>query len=30
MKNTKTVFKFFALFEYEEEETFLEKQHKNY
>ena len=28
MKNTKTVFKFFTLFEYEEEEAFLEKQHK--
>lgn len=29
MKNTKTVFKFFTLFEYEDEEAFLEKQHKN-
>ena len=29
MKNTKTVFKFFTLFEYEEEQAFLEKQHKN-
>ena len=29
MKNTKTMFKFFTLFEYEEEEAFLEKQHKN-
>ena len=29
MKNTKTVFKFFTLFEYEEEEAFLENQHKN-
>jgi len=28
MKNTKTLFKFFTLFEYEEEEAFLEKQHK--
>ena len=28
MKNTKTLFRFFTLFEYEEEETFLEKQHK--
>ena len=29
MKNTKTVFKLFTLFEYEEEEAFLENQHKN-
>ena len=29
MKNTKTLFRFFTLFEYEEEENFLEKQHKN-
>lgn len=29
MKNTKTLFRFFTLFEYEEEETFLENQHKN-
>ena len=29
MKNTKTLFKFFTLFEYEEEEDFLEEQHKN-
>ncbi len=29
MKNKKTMFKFFTLFEYEEEEAFLEKQHKN-
>ena len=29
MKNTKTVFKFFTLFEYEDEEAFLENQHKN-
>ena len=29
MKNTKTLFRFFTLFEYEEEEDFLEKQHKN-
>ncbi len=29
MKNTKKIFKFFTLFEYEEEEVFLEKQHKN-
>ena len=29
MKDTKTIFKFFTLFEYEEEEAFLEKQHKN-
>lgn len=29
MKNTKTLFRFFTLFEYEEEEAFLEKQHKN-
>ncbi len=29
MKNTKTLFKFFTLFEYEEEEAFLETQHKN-
>ena len=28
MKNTKTIFKFFSLFEYEEEQAFLEKQHK--
>ena len=28
MKNTKTLFRFFTLFEYEEEEAFLEKQHK--
>lgn len=29
MKNTKTIFKLFTLFEYEEEEAFLENQHKN-
>ena len=29
MKNTKTIFKLFTLFEYEEEEAFLEEQHKN-
>lgn len=29
MKNTKTIFKLFTLFEYEEEEAFLEDQHKN-
>ena len=29
MKNTKTLFRFFTLFEYEEEEAFLENQHKN-
>ena len=29
MKNTKTLFRFFTLFEYEEEEAFLETQHKN-
>ncbi len=29
MKNTKTIFKFLTLFEYEEEEAFLEEQHKN-
>ncbi|MCR5187687.1 MAG: DUF2812 domain-containing protein [Treponema sp.] len=29
MKDKKTVFKFFSLFEYEEEEKYLEKQHKN-
>ena len=29
MKNTKKIFKFFTLFEYEEEEAFLETQHKN-
>jgi len=29
MKNKKTLFRFFTLFEYEEEETFLETQHKN-
>ena len=29
MKNTKSIFKLFTLFEYEEEEAFLEKQHKN-
>ena len=29
MKNTKTVFKFFTLFEYEDEAEYLEKQHKN-
>lgn len=29
MKNTKKIFKFFTLFEYEEEEAFLEEQHKN-
>ena len=29
MKNTKTLFRFYTLFEYEEEEAFLEKQHKN-
>ena len=29
MKNTKTIFKFFSLFEYEEEQAFLENQHKN-
>ena len=29
MKNTKTIFKFYTLFEYEEEEAFLENQHKN-
>ncbi len=29
MKNTKTLFRFYTLFEYEEEQTFLEKQHKN-
>ena len=28
-KNTKTLFRFFTLFEYEEEEAFLENQHKN-
>ena len=28
MKNTKTLFRFFTLFEYEEEQAFLEKQHK--
>lgn len=28
MKNTKTLFRFYTLFEYEEEEAFLEKQHK--
>ena len=28
MKNTKTLFRFFTLFEYEEEQSFLEKQHK--
>jgi hypothetical protein len=29
MKNTKTLFRFYTLFEYEEEEAFLENQHKN-
>ncbi len=29
MKNTKTLFRFYTLFEYEEEQAFLEKQHKN-
>ncbi len=29
MKNSKTLFRFYTLFEYEEEEAFLEKQHKN-
>ena len=29
MKNTKTLFRFYTLFEYEDEEAFLEKQHKN-
>lgn len=29
MKNTKSLFKLFTLFEYEEEEAFLEEQHKN-
>ena len=29
MKNKKTLFRFYTLFEYEEEEAFLEKQHKN-
>ena len=29
MKNKKTLFRFFTLFEYEEEEAFLEEQHKN-
>ena len=29
MKNTKSIFKLFTLFEYEEEEAFLEEQHKN-
>ena len=29
MKNTKTLFRFFTLFEYEDEEAFLENQHKN-
>ena len=29
MKNTKTIFKLLTLFEYEEEEAFLEEQHKN-
>ena len=29
MKNTKTLFRFFTLFEYEEEEAFLENQHKD-
>ena len=29
MKNKKTLFRFFTLFEYEEEEAFLETQHKN-
>ena len=29
MRNTKTLFRFYTLFEYEEEEAFLEKQHKN-
>ncbi len=28
MKNTKILFRFFTLFEYEEEQAFLEKQHK--
>lgn len=28
MKNTKTIFKFLTLFEYEDEEAFLEAQHK--
>ena len=28
MKNTKKLFRFYTLFEYEEEEAFLEKQHK--
>lgn len=28
-KKTKTLFRFFTLFEYEEEEAFLENQHKN-
>ena len=29
MKDTKTLFRFYTLFEYEEEQAFLEKQHKN-
>ena len=29
MKNKKTMFRFFTLFEYEDEEAFLEKQHRN-
>lgn len=29
MKNTKTLFRFYTLFEYEEEQAFLEKQHKD-
>jgi len=29
MKNKKTMFRFYTLFEYEEEQAFLEKQHKN-
>ena len=29
MKNKKTLFRFYTLFEYEEEQAFLEKQHKN-
>ena len=29
MKNKKTLFRFYTLFEYEEEEAFLENQHKN-
>ena len=29
MKNTKTIFKLLTLFEYEEEEAFLQEEHKN-